>query len=263
MLGLAEFCVVVQGDLAIQGQDGALGGQNEGVNLNQGCVFLAEDLTQLDEDGNNLLLQFCGEACCLHNLLGLSLVQADQRVNLNLSQRLGTLSCQLLNFHTAFNRAHCQVGAVCTVQQEGEVVLFSDVCAVGDQHAVNGVALDVHAENCLSVLVSLFGGLCELHAAGLTAAAGLNLSLDDGQAANFLSCCLCFFRGGRNNALEHGNAVLGEELARLVFEKVHRCPSSSKWCRARCTLGLVIRGVFPMCPLRCDRGLSHPAHAHH
>lgn len=62
MLGLAEFCVVVQGDLAVQGQDGALGGQNEGVNLNQGCVFLAEDLTQLDEDGNNLLLQFCGEA---------------------------------------------------------------------------------------------------------------------------------------------------------------------------------------------------------
>ena len=81
------------------------------------------------------------------------------------------------------------------------------------------------------MLVSFFGGLCELNAASLTAAAGLNLSLNDGQAANFLSCCLCFFRGGRNNALEHGYTVLCEELARLVFEKVHRCPSSSKWCR--------------------------------
>ena len=231
MLGLTEFCIVVQGDLAVQGQDGALGGQHEGVNLNQGCVFLAEDLAQLDEDRNNLLLQFCGEACRLCNLLSLCLVQTDQRVNLNLSQCLGTLSCQLLNLHTAFNRAHCQVGAVCAVQQQGEVVLLGDVCAVSNQHAVDGVALNVHAKNCLSVLVSLFGGLGELHAASLTAAAGLNLSLDDGQAADFLSCCLCFFRGGRNNALEHGNAVLSEELARLVFEKVHRCPSSSKWCR--------------------------------
>ncbi|CNI07156.1 Uncharacterised protein [Mycobacterium tuberculosis] len=231
MLGLAEFCVVVQGDLAVQGEDGALGGQNEGVNLNQGCVFLGVDFAQLDENGNNLLLQFCGETCCLSNFLSLSLVQADQRVNLDLCQCLGALSSELLNFHTAFYRAHCQVGAVCTVQQEGEVVFFGDVCAVSDQHAVNGVALDVHAENCLSVLVSFFGGLCELNAASLTAAAGLNLSLNDGKTANFLSCCLCFFRGGRNNALEHGYTVLCEELARLVFEKVHRCPSSSKWCR--------------------------------
>ena len=73
------------------------GVRTRGVNLNQGCVFLAEDLTQLDEDGNNLLLQFCGEACCLHNLLGLSLVQADQRVNLNLGQRSGrsAASCSI------------------------------------------------------------------------------------------------------------------------------------------------------------------------
>jgi len=28
-------------------------------------------------------------------------------------------------------------------------------------------------------------------------------------------------------------------------------------------LGLVIRGGSPVCPLRCDRGLSHPAHTHH
>ena len=100
------------------------------------------------------------------------------------------------------------------------------------------------------MLVSLFGGLCELHAASLTAAAGLNLSLNDGQAANFLSCCLCFFRGGRNNALEHGYTVLCEELARLVFEKVHRCPSSSKWCRVLVHSAWSLEVSSPVCPVR-------------
>ena len=42
------------------------------------------------------------------------------------------------------------------------MVFFGDVCAVSDQHAVNGVALDVHAENCLSVLVSFFGDFASL-----------------------------------------------------------------------------------------------------
>ena len=90
------------------------------------------------------------------------------------------------------------------------------------------MTLDIHTKNLLSVLVCLVRVFSELHTAGLTAATGLNLSLNDGQAADFLSCCLCFFGSGRNNTLEHGYTVLCEEIARLVFEKVHRCPSSSK-----------------------------------
>jgi hypothetical protein len=86
---------------------------------------------------------------------------------------------------------------------------------------VDGVALDVHAEDLLRVLVGLVGGLGDLHAAGLAAAADLDLRLDDGDAADLLGGGLCFFGGGRDDALEHGHAVLLEQVACLVFEQVH------------------------------------------
>jgi hypothetical protein len=45
------------------------------------------------------------------------------------------------------------------------------------------VALDVHAEDLLGVLLGLIGGLGDLDAAGLASATGLDLRLDDGDPA--------------------------------------------------------------------------------
>ena len=79
------------------------------------------------------------------------------------------------------------------------------------------------------VLECLVRGLGDLDAAGLAAASDLHLSLDDNYAANFLSSCLGFFWGVRNDSSQHGYSVCLEEIARLVFKQVHGlCPSTSK-----------------------------------
>jgi len=71
------------------------------------------------------------------------------------------------------------------------------------------------------VLQRLIGGLCDLNAAGLSAATDLNLCLDDSYAADLLGSCLCFFRGVRHDASKHGYTVRLEHIARLIFKQVH------------------------------------------
>ena len=60
-----------------------------------------------------------------------------------------------------------------------EVVLLGDLGARGDHDPVDGVALDVHAEDLLGGLGGLVRGVRELHAARLAAATRLDLRLDD------------------------------------------------------------------------------------
>ena len=65
------------------------------------------------------------------------------------------------------------------------------------------------------------GGLGELDAAGLAAAAGLDLRLDDGHAADLLGGGLRLLGGLDDDAERRGHAVLGEELLRLVLHQIH------------------------------------------
>ena len=221
MVRVAEVGVLVDGDLAVQCHDVAGAGANQRVDLNQGCVFLLEDVPQLQDCRGNLFGQFRGEACCCNDLVGLGLVDANGRVNGDACQCLGALNGELLDFHAAFNRAHGQVVAVGAVQQYGEVELLGNVCALGDHDLVHGVALDVHAENVGCVLECLVGGLCDLDAAGLAAASDLYLGFNNHDAADFLGCGLGFFRSVGNDAGQHGYAVRLEHIARLVFIQVH------------------------------------------
>jgi len=93
------------------------------------------------------------------------------------------------------------------------------------------VALDVHAQDVLGVLLGLVSRLGYLDAAGLAATTGLDLGLDDGDTArlrtDLLGGCLGFFRGGGRLAGQHRNAVRLEHVARLVLEEIHANPSSS------------------------------------
>ena len=78
---------------------------------------------------------------------------------------------------------------------------------------------------CLGVLLGLVGGLGDLDAAGLAAAADLDLGLDDGHAAalgaDLLGGRAGLLRGGGDGAGEHRHAVLLEHVSGLVFEQIH------------------------------------------
>ena len=52
-----------------------------------------------------------------------------------------------LDVHASLARAHGQVLALSTVQEDGEVVLGVEVDAIGDEDGAHRVALDVHAQD--------------------------------------------------------------------------------------------------------------------
>src|SRR6478609_9268832 len=189
VLGVPEEGVLVEGHLAVERHDLAVGGGG------------------------------------LDDLAGLGVVDADVGVDGDPRQRLGALDGELLDLHAALLRAHREVGAVRAVEEDREVVLLVDLGALGDHHLVHGVALDVHAQDGAGVLLRLVRRLRHLDAAGLAAPAGLHLRLDDGDPAARGTDPV----GGRTGLLgrrrdspcEHGDTVLLEHVTGLVLEEIH------------------------------------------
>ena len=94
------------------------------------------------------------------------------------------------------------------------------LAAGSDQDTVDREALDLHAEDRAGVLERLVGRLGELDAAGLAAAAGLDLGLDDDDA-ELLSSGLRLVGSVGDDAQGDWYVVLGEELLRLIFHQIH------------------------------------------
>ena len=200
-------------------------GLHQRVDLDERRVLGDEDAPELHDRGRDLVAHVLGEAALLRDLAGLRVVDALERVDRDPGQRLGLLDGELLDLHAALAGGHREVRAVGAVQQHREVVLLGDRGGRRDHHAVHGVALDVHAEDLRGDLLGLLDGRRQLDAAGLAAAAGLDLRLDDDLAAALrqqpLGRRAGLLRGLGDGAAQHGHAVLLEQVARLVLEEVH------------------------------------------
>ncbi len=216
--GVTEVGVLVERDLAVEGDDLAVLGEDERVDLDERRVFLLVDRVELHEDVADLVDELGGEARGLGDLDGLLLVDAGQRVDRDAGERLGALDGELFDLHAALDAAERQVRAVGAIEQHREVVLLVDAGALGDHDALDDVALDVEAEDGLRRLVRLIGGLGDLHAARLAAASGLHLRLDDDDAADLLGCGPHLLRRVRDDAGEHRHLVLLEKVTCLVLE---------------------------------------------
>src|SRR5215204_635591 len=179
VLRLPEGGVLVEGDLRVEREDGAVGRLGQRVDLDQRGVLLREDLPQLHGDGDHLVAHLGREVGRVDDLGRLGLVDALARVDRDAGQRLGPLDGELLDLHAALLRGHGQEGAVGPVEQVGEVVLLGDVAGLGHHHLVRDVPLDVQPEDVLGARLGVLGVVGELHAAGLAAATGLHLRLDD------------------------------------------------------------------------------------
>ncbi len=223
--------VVVQRDLAVEGDDRAVLGADQRVHLDERGVLGREDGPELLDDVGDGGLELLGEVRGVDDLARLRLVDAHDRVDGDAGEGLGALDGELLDLHAALDGAHGEVVAVRAVQEHGEVELLGDLGALRDHHAVDRVALDVHPEDLGGLLLGLRRGVGELDAAGLATAAGLHLGLDDdGPAAELLCTRASLFGRRRDDAAEHGHAVLLEDVASLVFEQVHPAASFHRWC---------------------------------
>ncbi len=224
--GVTEAGVVVESDLAVQGDDAAVGGLDQGVDLHEGGVLGGEDLPEALDDGGDLVGQGPGlKAGGLNDPVGDLGGDALERVDADAGQGLGALGREGLDVHAALARAHRQVLALGAVQEDGEVVLGVEVDAVGDEDGAHRVALDVHAQDVAGAGFGLLNGAGELDAAGLAAAAGLDLGLDDHQLATRVEEGLrgaARLLGGRGHgAVEHGDAVLAKQVPGLVLVEIH------------------------------------------
>ena len=121
------------------------------------------------------------------------------------------------------------MATVRTVQQDREVVFGGDVRTNRNHDLLHDVALNVEAEDRLSLLVGLVGGVSEFDATSFAAATRLHLSLDNQQGGTLrqqLARTLTRLLGGRRQAVvKHGHPVPLEHLPSLVLVKIHLIPS--------------------------------------
>ena len=141
----------------------------------------------------------------------------------------------LLDIHAAFGGGDEGDRLGAAVDQHRQVQLLVDVGTFGDQHGVDrklhaGGLVGRHpgAEHRRGVLLHFIKVLRQLDAAGLAAAAGVDLRLDHPQVArDVLGGCDGFFRSARHAPGRYGNAVVGKELLCLVFVKIHASSEGS------------------------------------
>ena len=171
--------VVVERHLAVERLELVAGQPRERVDLDQRGVLLDEDRVELLDHRDGLLEDRLGELGLGRDLAGLRRVHARARVDRDLLDRVRVGLGDLLDLDAALDGRDAEVLTVGPVEQEGEVVLLLRGRRRGDEHPLDGQALDLHAQDVGRVLEGLVGGLGELDAAGLAAAARLDLGLDD------------------------------------------------------------------------------------
>ena len=245
---MAEGGVVVQRDLAVQSQDGAVGG-GQRVDFHQGGVLGGEDLPQPGDDVGDAGGGEPGlEAGRLDDARGDFVRYAGQGVDGDAGERLGTLLGEGFDVHAAFARAHGQIAALGAVQENGDVEFGIDVGAGADQDRTHRMTFDVHSEDLAGPPLGLEGAAGELDSAGLAAAARLDLGFDDDQRRTGVEQAggdLTRLLGGcSGRAVEHRHPVRSEQVSRLILIQIHTVHPSGSACSG------------PAVDLRAQRGGS-------
>ena len=138
------------------------------------------------------------------------------------NERVRVLLRDLLDLDAALRREHEERLLRAAVERDGEVVLSLDVRRLLDPELADDVAVDVEPEDVACLRLGVGGIVGELDAAGLAAAAGEHLRLDDDGAAELLGRLARLLRRRREPAVRDRDPDAPEEILALVLVKVHR-----------------------------------------
>ena len=252
--------VVVDGELGVQGEDAALLGDDEGVDLGEAGVALDGGLVEAADERverGRLLARHPeagGEGAADVGLVAGGGVDGDA------DDGVGIVGGDDLDLLAALGRGHDEGRRLGAVDDDGEVELARDGGLLLDEDVLHELALgagldgdEVLAEDAGGFLLGLRGGAREAHAAdavatdlalvvgrvgrealvhggglglgdeaALAAPAGVDLGLDDDLAAELFGDGAGFRGGARDAPAGDLDAVLREERLRLVLVNLHR-----------------------------------------
>ena len=206
------------------------------IHLDQARVAFTEQFHELAQNVAQFDLRRASQPEAEAELAGLVGLQACGRVECHGEDFLGRVVRDFLDIHAAGRRCHDRDALGLAVDDEAQIQLALDarpgfhVDVIDRQAFRTGlVGHEPGAEHRLRVLLDLSRGLRELDAAGLAASAGMHLGLDDPEAAAELGCGgFGLGRRSRDLTLGNWNAVIGEQLLRLILVQIHEGGFSAK-----------------------------------
>lgn len=147
-------------------------------------------------------------------------LHAFDEIDIERVDQLRGFGRHLLDLHATLARCDVGDGLGTAVDQDRQVQLLDDLTGGGDQHQVDrqldaGGLVGGHlgAEHLGGCGLHIVGGLAELDAASLTAAARVDLRFHHpGAIAQGIGDFNRFVRGRRDLAGRNGDAVLGKQL---------------------------------------------------
>jgi hypothetical protein len=142
-----------------------------------------EHVVELGEHGADRTDHVAGDAGLEGQAASVEVLEPEQRVHVQHPHGLGIGLGDLLHVHAAHARQHHHRLLGRAVEHDRGVVLLVDLRRLLHVQLVHGVAADVHAEDRRGVLLRLVAIVRQLDAAGLAAAADLDLRLDDHREA--------------------------------------------------------------------------------
>src|SRR5712691_4113748 len=220
-LGLTKERVVVNVELRVAGEDGAVGLDEKRVDLHEHRVGARVDAIQARRDvrdGVPLRRGNAGVETQRPRLVG---KESDQWIRPAARDLLGIFLGDLFDVHPADRRQHHHRTAAVAVERDAEIELTRDLRGALDEHLSNAQSLYLHVEDRRGVLARLGRCLRDLDAAGLPASADVHLRFHHDRTAVCPRGRLRLLMRRRETTLRDWDAGAREELLGLVLVELH------------------------------------------
>src|ERR1019366_7893456 len=218
---VSKIGVLVQCHLGVERVHGALGGEDEGVDLGEVAVARGVAVVELDQEFCGLLSRDFVELGFVDPAPRGRQIEPTHGIDREKGNGGGILLGLYFDPHATLSAHHPQMSLVRPVQGEGGVVLLGDIARALDPQATDHVALNVQTENIARVQSHLVHVVGQLHPASLAATADLDLGLDDHRKANSLGHRDGFVNRVSDVARRDGDAEAREVLLALILKEIH------------------------------------------
>src|SRR6185369_9826391 len=238
--------VVIEVDLSIEGNQTIVLGQQEGIDLDKRGVDLVVGVIQSEHELCRLIDEFAWKPKTERKLPCLERPQANRRIDGLFENNIGRFGRDLFDIHPACGGGHEYVSSGHTVERDPKIKLFVDRQTFFDQQSLDLTSLGAglmrhehHAEHLRGDLFCLCRRLGKLYTAAFTAAAGMDLGLNNNDICAELSRgCFSLVRRSGDNAARNRNAVLFQNGFTLIFVDLHKLVYRRQLvCRKTCAPG--------------------------